>query len=363
MPLAFVWRSDAPASRVTGSGTVSDAVSSLILFNVLEEQKTAKNMRRQTKGRSEETAALTGKPVIGFIGVGAMGSRMATRLIGRGYEVIVRDVNPRAVTRMTKRGARSAASPQAVGHEADIVFASLPRPDVLTEIALAKDGLCHGRRVRCLVDLSTTGSVIEQEVAKQLARHRIPLVDAPVTGGLKGAEDGTLTVMVAGNAKSVRSARPLLDIFGRVVVVGPKAGQGQTLKLINNMLSAIALAGSSEAFVMGVKAGLDPDVMLDVINTGSGRNSATLDKFPRSVLPRTFDFGFPIDGFCKDIQLCLDEAKAMGFPFWMANTAAQLYQYARGQGGGSADFTALIRYIEPWAGVTVKSRKAVTRGR
>lgn len=303
------------------------------------------------------------RPAIGFIGVGAMGSRMATRLVDRGFDVIVRDIDAKAAARMKKRGARVAASPQAVGHEAEIVFSSLPRPDVLPDIALADDGLCHGRRVRVLVDLSTTGSVVERDVAADLAKRLVTVVDAPVTGGLKGAAEGTLTVMASGAAKAVREVRPLLDIFGRVVVVGPRPGQAQTLKLINNMLSAIALAGSSEAFVMGVKAGLDPDVMLDVINTGSGRNSATLDKFPRSVLPRTFDFGFPIDGFCKDIGLCLDEAKAMGFPFWMANTAAQLYQYAKGQGGGKDDFTALIRYIEPWAGVTVKSRKAAKRGR
>jgi 2-hydroxy-3-oxopropionate reductase len=286
---------------------------------------------------------------------------MARRLLERGWRLIVHDTNPAAVKALTRLGARAAKSPREVADQAQTVFVSLPSPQILRAVALGDNGVINGRAVKTLVDLSTTGSVVEKEIAKALAKRGIETVDAPISGGASGATKGTLAVMVAGSPRAVSGVRAALDVFGKVFVVGRQPGQGQMMKLLNNLLSTTAVALTSEAMVAGVKAGLDPDLMLDVINAGSGRNTATMEKFPRSVLPRTFDFGFPIAGACKDIGLAIDECQALGLPMLVGSAARQLWQFAYAQGGGKRDMTALITYIEPWAGVQVKGRAAKRR--
>jgi len=235
---------------------------------------------------------------------------------------------------------------------------SLPTPQIVRAVALGDHGVIRGRKVKLFVDLSTTGSIVEKEIAKALAARRIETVDAPISGGATGAAKGTLAVMVAGSPRAVAGVRDVLDVFGKVFVVGRRAGQGQIMKLLNNLLSTTALAVTTEAFVAGAKAGLDADMMVAVLNAGSGRNSATMDKIPNAVLPRTFDFGFPIAGALKDIGLAIDECQAMGLPMLVGSAARQLWQFAYAQGGGKRDMTALITYIEPWAGVQVKGKKA-----
>jgi 2-hydroxy-3-oxopropionate reductase len=299
--------------------------------------------------------------LIGFIGVGVMGGPMARRLLERGYQLIVHDTNPAAVKRLARLGARAAKSPREVADRAQTVFASLPTPQIVRAVALGENGVIRGRAVKIFVDLSTTGSSIEKEMAKALAARRIDMVDAPISGGAAGAAKGTLAVMVAGSTRAVAGVRDVLEVFGKVFVVGRRAGQAQIMKLLNNLLSTTALAVTSEAFVAGAKAGLDADMMVAVLNAGSGRNSATVDKIPNAVLTRTFDFGFPISGALKDVGLAIDECQAMGLPMLVGSAARQLWQFAYAQGGGNRDMTALITYIEPWAGVEVKGKAAGAR--
>ena len=296
--------------------------------------------------------------VLGFIGVGVMGSRMARRLIEAGYPLLIHDVNPAALKPLVKLGARVAKSPRAVADTARVVFASVPTPPVLRDVALGDQGLIHGKKIKLLVDLSTTGSAIEKEIAKALAARGIDVVDSPVSGGASGADKGTLAVIVAGKPQAVAAVRDALHISGKVFVVGKQPGQAQFMKLLNNMLSTSALAMSLEVMVAGAKAGLDPDMMVDVINAGSGRNSATEEKIPRSVLTRTFDFGFPISGACKDIGLAIEECQAMGLPMIVGSAARQLWQFAYNQGGGKRDMTTLVTYLEPWAGIEVRGKAA-----
>ena len=222
--------------------------------------------------------------LIGFIGVGVMGGPMARRLLERGHQLIVHDANPVALKRMVKLGARAAKSPREVADRAQIVFASLPTPQIVRAVALGDNGVIRGRAVKTFIDLSTTGSIIEKEIAKALAARRIETVDAPISGGAAGAAKGTLAVMVSGAPRALAGVRELLDVFGKVFVVGSRAGQGQIMKLLNNLLSTTALAVTTEAFVAGAKAGLDADMMVAVLNAGSGRNSATVDKIPNAVL-------------------------------------------------------------------------------
>lgn len=287
---------------------------------------------------------------IGFIGVGAMGQPIGRHLLAAGHELIVHDVRPQAVAAMVDAGAKAATSIVDVANRASVVFTSLPSPAVFLDVLAGADGVQHGRAVKVVVDLSTVGSRATREAAAALQARGIELVDAPVSGGVGGARAGTLAVMVAGRDEAVAQVRGLLECFGKLFVVGPQPGQAQLLKLLNNMLSSTAFAITSEAFVAGVKGGLDPQVMMAAINAGSGRSAASQDKFMKQVLPRTFDFGFPVSMVCKDIGLAVQECEALGVPMWVGNTVRQLWNFAASQDGMGRDMTELVTSIERWAG-------------
>ncbi|ALP67308.1 NAD(P)-dependent oxidoreductase [Paraburkholderia caribensis] len=290
-------------------------------------------------------------PSPGFVGVGTMGRPMARRLIEAGHKVIVYDRDEAALAELEAAGAQVAASVREVADSARIVFTSLPTPAIFKQVALGEGGLIDGSAIKVLVDLSTVGSRIEKEVAEGLLVKGIETVDAPVSGGAAGAKKGTLAIMAAGNPVALEEVRGLFDVLGKVFVVGDKAGQGQLLKLLNNMLSSTAFAITSEAFVAGMRGGLDPEVMMSVINAGSGKNGATLDKFPKHVLPGTFDFGFPVGSVCKDIGLAVDECQALGVPMWVGSVARQMWNYAAMQNGAARDMTELVKYVERWSSV------------
>jgi 3-hydroxyisobutyrate dehydrogenase-like beta-hydroxyacid dehydrogenase len=291
---------------------------------------------------------------LGFIGIGRMGAPMAGRLLDAGFKLVIYDTSESAMAPLLARGAERSASAAGVASAAETVLVSLPTPRIVRAVALGKDGIVEGSRVKTFVDLSTTGPRMAIEVAQALSAKGVVSVDAPVSGGVTGAETGTLAIMVSGPAERFASLEPMLRVMGKVFLVGDRPGMGQTMKLANNLLSATALAITSEAMVMGVKAGLDPQVMLDVINAGSGRNSASQDKFPRSVLPRSFNFGFTNELLYKDVKLCLDEGEALGVPMVVGNAVGQLLGVAKARQGPGADITTIVRCIEEWAGVEVK---------
>src|SRR5580692_47701 len=293
--------------------------------------------------------------LLGFIGIGRMGGPMCGRLLDAGYSLCVYDRDPNATAPLAARGVRIANSPGEVASAAEIVLMSLPTPDIVKAIALGENGISHGNRVRTLIDLSTTGPGVATIVARGLGEHNITLVDAPVSGGIAGAKGGTLAVMVS-CPKDVFAPKvePILKHFGKLFYTGEKPGLAQTAKLVNNLLAAAALVVSSEALAMGVKAGLDPRVLLDIINAGSGRNSATQDKFPRSILPGTFDFGFATGLSYKDVRLCVDEAEAMGVPMVVGAAVRQMLAVTNAKFGPTSDFTCITRVVEEWAGVEVR---------
>lgn len=292
--------------------------------------------------------------IFGFAGVGRMGSLMAPRLLAAGHRVFVFDVVAESVEAMIKLGAERANSPADLANKADVVFLSLPNPEIVQSAALGKDGLIEGTRAKRVVDFSTIGPRMAGQVAKSLAAKNITYVDAPVSGGLKGARDGTLAVMIACEKAVYTELEPILKIFGKPFHLGEIPGQAQTMKLANNLLAAAAIALSSEAMVMGVKAGLDPKVMLDVLNMSTGHNTATRDKFPRSILPGTFDFGFSTALSYKDVKLCIDEAEAMGVPMVCGAVVRQMLAVTNAMYGPDSDFTSMCRVVESWAGVEVR---------
>ena len=291
---------------------------------------------------------------VGFIGLGRMGFPMASRLLAAGHRLVACDTRPDALARLVALGGEAAASPAEVADRTETVMASLPSLEASLQVATGPDGVIAGRRVRRFVDLSTVGSQMAKRIHGLLAERDIVQIDSPVSGGVGGAEKGTLAVMVSGPAAEVAAVTPLLERLGRVFVIGEAPGAAQTMKLVNNLLSATAIVATSEAVVMGVKAGLDASVMIDVINAGSGLNTASRDKFPRSVLPRSFDFGFATGLMVKDVRLCLEEARAMGLSLGVSQAVETLWETVIRDEGPDSDFTAAIKPIERAAGVEVR---------
>jgi 3-hydroxyisobutyrate dehydrogenase-like beta-hydroxyacid dehydrogenase len=291
---------------------------------------------------------------LGFVGVGRMGGPMASRLLDAGHALVLFDTNPEAIRPLIARGATLAASAEDVASKADVVFISLPTPPIVQAVCLGDQGILKGSGVKTLIDLSTTGPSVAKVVAKAAGERGVAWADSPVSGGVTGAAKGTLAVMVSCQKATFDEIDPLLKTFGKTFYVGDKPGLAQIAKLANNLLAAAALVVSSEAVAMGVKAGLDAKVLIDIINAGSGRNSATQDKFPRSILPRTFDFGFATGLSYKDVRLCVDESEALGVPMVAGAAVRQMLAITQARLGADSDFTMIAKVVEEWAGVEIK---------
>ena len=288
---------------------------------------------------------------IGFIGLGRMGTGMATRLIGAGDRLHVHDIDAAAIDVLVAQGAIAAESAAQVGEAAEIVLVSLPHPDVVHATLLGAGGVADGGRVRTVVDLSTSGAQMAQRLARELGARGIASYDAPVSGGMKGAREGALALMAAGPEEGWPEVEALLQRLGRPFYMGATPGAGQTMKLVNNLLGAVAIAVTAEGMTMGIKAGLDPARMIEVLNQSTGRNSATQDKWPRAVLPRTFDFGFAATLSLKDMRLCAAEAAALGAPIPLGDVAVALLERTVATYGDGADFTAMAKIVEGDAGL------------
>jgi 3-hydroxyisobutyrate dehydrogenase-like beta-hydroxyacid dehydrogenase len=290
---------------------------------------------------------------IGFIGLGKMGFPMARRLIEAGHKLTVFDTQKAAMDRLVALGAKAGTSVKDIADEVETVMASLPSLQASLDVATGKGGVIEGKRVKRFIDLSTIGSQMAVRIHDLLKARNIVQLDSPVSGGVGGAEKGTLAVMVSGPRADFEAVKDALGVIGKVFFIGEKPGSGQTMKLANNFLSATAMVATSEAIVMGVKSGLDPAVMVDVINAGSGMNTASRDKFPKSVLPRSFDFGFATGLMVKDVRLALEEMKQLGLSMEVAEAVGRLWEVVIRDEGAESDFTSAIKPIEKAAGVVV----------
>lgn len=291
------------------------------------------------------------KNILGVIGVGNMGRPMAARLMDAGWSLIVYDADEMAAEPLVLRGAKRAGSTAEVAGTASTVLLSLPTPGIVQAVA---HELVKGQAVKQVIDFSTIGPAAAIRVAQVLDEKGISYIDSPVSGGVPGAIAGSLALMVSCPTTLYEQLLPMLQVLGKPFHVGEKSGQAQIAKLANNLLAAAAIAVSSEALVMGVKGGLDPRIMLEVINSGSGRNSATQDKFPRSILPGTFDYGFGTGLAYKDIRLCIDEAEQLGVPMVVGAAVREMLAITNSVYGPDSDYTSLCRVVESWAGVEVR---------
>jgi 3-hydroxyisobutyrate dehydrogenase-like beta-hydroxyacid dehydrogenase len=294
---------------------------------------------------------------IGFVGCGHMGGAMARRLLGKGHELVVCDPDAAVLRPLLDLGAQAEATPRAVADRAGIVFACLPSQAASREVALGAAGVVHGSAVRIHVETSTIGQPTIAAIEEGLRGRGIALLDMPVSGGPAWAAEGRLTTMLAGSPEALATLEPVLaDLAGRVLVVGDAPGLAQVAKLVNNMISFAGMIAACEGMVLGVKAGMDATTLLEVVNAGSGRNTATTDKFPRAILPRSFDYGGPLSLGVKDIDLYLELGRAAGMPTFVGSHVAALWNYAVLQGPAGQDYSELVRHFEAWAGVEVKGR-------
>jgi 3-hydroxyisobutyrate dehydrogenase-like beta-hydroxyacid dehydrogenase len=287
----------------------------------------------------------------GFLGIGNMGLPMAGKLLDGGHSLTVFDIRDAAMQPLLDRQARRAVSPKDLADQCEIVFVSLPTLAAFRSVAFGPDGLVHGSAMKLLVNTCTIGVPFVREIEQTMAAQGVTVVDCPISGGPPGARAATLSVMVSGDPAAVERVKPMISLWGHTLTIaGDKPGAAQVLKLTNNILSAVALAATTEAFVMGAKGGLDPEVMLSAVNAGSGRNSATEAKFPAAVLTRSFDYGAEMHILMKDIDLAIAQGEELGVPMLVCQAARLVFKHAMHKGAAKEDLTAIVKYVERDAG-------------
>jgi 3-hydroxyisobutyrate dehydrogenase len=284
---------------------------------------------------------------VGFIGLGNMGGPMAGRLAAAGYKLVVADANPEAVARFAAAcGCERPSSLAELAGHCRVVITMLPDGNAVREVVLGKQGLAAGLASDSIViDMSSSSPVGTRALNAELDARGIALVDAPVSGGVKKAVDGTLAIMAGGPADAIERVRGILEIMGRVFLTGG-SGSGHAMKSLNNYLSAAALAASAEVVIAGTEFGLAPQTIIDILNASTGRNSATEHKYPTFILPRTFNSGFAIGLMLKDLRLALELMQSTGSPSTLLAACTDVYAKAVEQLGFKADNTEVVRYLE-----------------
>ncbi|MGE0725804.1 MAG: NAD(P)-dependent oxidoreductase [Alphaproteobacteria bacterium] len=289
---------------------------------------------------------------IGFVGLGMMGTPMVKRLLGAGHPVALADANAERIAELRKEAGTSVPeSLAALGAGSDVVVTMLPNGKIVREVVLgregANDGIAAGMaKGSVVVDMSSSSPVGTRALAEDLAKRGIRLVDAPVSGGVRRAIDGSLAIMAGGDAADVERVKPVLLAMGKQVFHTGPAGTGHAMKALNNYLSAAGLLAAGEAMLIGQKFGLDPATMTDVWNMSTGRNNATEVKLKQVIIPRTWNAGFAMGLMAKDLRTALEVADATGEPAAFARLCSEIYDDAEEMLGGAADHTEVVRYLE-----------------
>ena len=294
-------------------------------------------------------------PSVAFIGLGNMGGPMSARLVRAGYAVTGFDLSDDARSALSAAGGRTAATAADAARGAGIVVLMLPSSAVVEAVLgdpAVTGALAEGVTV---VDMSSSDPMSTRRLATALETRGVTLVDAPVSGGVKGAENGTLTIMVGGAEDAVERLSPLLAALGTARRAG-SVGAGHALKAINNLLSATHLLATAEGVLAGERFGLDPAVMVDLINTSSGRSGSTDNKFPNFVLPGTYDSGFGLRLMVKDMRIAVGLAHRLGVASPLSDSAVALWERALNELPDSADHTEIAR----WAYRQAADRELVT---
>jgi 3-hydroxyisobutyrate dehydrogenase len=287
---------------------------------------------------------------VGLVGVGNMGNPMAANLIKAGWKVTVFDADEAKTKRFAEaNGAGAAASLAALGRGCDVVITMLPDGHVVRRVVLGAaerdDCLVRGlARGSVIIDMSSSAPMGTRALARDLEPYGVALLDAPVSGGVRGAVAGTLAVMIGGEQALAERHDALLAPIGRRFYVGP-IGSGHAAKVLNNLVSAAGLAAAAEAVRVGERFGIDPHTLVSVINSSSGRNNSTENKFEQFILNGKFDSGFALGLMAKDCALAVEVAEACGVPAELGHATLELWRKAEQSLGGGSDHTEITRFL------------------
>jgi 3-hydroxyisobutyrate dehydrogenase len=290
---------------------------------------------------------------LGFVGLGNMGAPLARHLATAGFQVVAADSNPAALARFCDAvRCERAASLAHLGRACRLVITMLPDGAAVRQVLLGEAGVAAGLAAGSVVlDMSSAEPVATRALASKLAEAAVFLVDAPVSGGVKRAVEGKLAIMAGGEPAAIARCATVFAALGTVFRTGA-SGSGHAVKALNNYLSAVALAATAEAMMAGGKFGIDPALMLEILNHSTGRNTATEQKYPAYVLPRSFNSGFALGLMAKDLRIALGLAEALGTPDSLLSECAALWERAQRQLGFNADNTEIVRYLEASGGAS-----------
>lgn len=289
---------------------------------------------------------------VGFIGLGAMGLPMAKRVVGAGHQVFTTIHRNRApAEELAALGARILPTPAEVARKAETVITVLPADAELNETVLGAEGLIHGFEAgKVLIEMTTATAFTVLEVEAALAGVGGRVLDAPVSGGTTAAANGTLTIMVGGDADLLEQCRPLLETMGKTIPHVGAVGQGKVVKIVNQVLAATHLLAMGEALALGVKCGADPKVIYEVLRTSSGYSKMMDLRLPGFLFDGAFQPGFKLDLMKKDLNLAVDSAKALAIPLVFGSLAAQIFAAASTAGRGGQDFSAAAEFLAGLSG-------------
>ena len=295
---------------------------------------------------------------LGFVGLGNIGSRVSPHLIRAGYKLTVSDLNAEAVAALVAQGAAPGASPASVAADSDVIFLSLPSPAIVRAVVAGANGiLSEAKPGSTIVDHSTIDPETARDMAKLAAEQGIKYLDAPVSGGVQGAEAGTLAVMIGGDAEAFAAVKPIIDAYaGNVFHVG-ESGSGQAIKLANNIITAVNIAALGEGLSAAVAAGVDLDTAVQVLSTSSANSHVLSSYFPRTLFSAERPTGFALDFMLKDIKLFLDSTSKTQLPTPVSNVVGDLYRIGHRDGRGAKDFTSVVEFYEDFTGNRLQTKE------
>ena len=292
---------------------------------------------------------------IGFIGIGIMGKPMAKNLLNAGYSLIAYDLNKDVLGEMVAYGAEKGSSCQEVASQCDIIITMLPNSPDVKKAVLAKEGVIDGVHTgQILIDMSSIAPLVTQEIAKELNKKNVEMLDAPVSGGQEKAKLGTLAIMVGGKEKVFKQCQPILEVMGKPVLVGD-IGAGQTTKLVNQTIVAINIAAVAEGLVLGKKAGVDPERIFEAIKGGLAGSQCLTDKAPR-MFKGNYDPGFRVKLHVKDLANVLETSRKLNTAMPLSAQVMEMMQTLMAEGHTEADHGGLAMFYEKLNSISLEKK-------
>jgi 2-hydroxy-3-oxopropionate reductase len=300
------------------------------------------------------------RETVGFVGLGVMGAPMARNLLQAGHSLVVHSRSRGPVDELAEAGAEPASSPREVAERAGVVITMLPDSAAVEDVVVGSDGVLAGASSGdLLIDMSTIHPTVSVAIAEAARERGVAVLDAPVSGGDVGARDGALSIMVGGEPADLERARPLLDVLGKTIVHVGEHGAGQVVKACNQVVVGITIAAVSEALVLGSKAGVDPERILDVLGGGLAANRV-MEMRRHNFLEHDFTPGFRIDLHHKDLGIALESGGEYGVPLPVTALVQQGFRALRAKGHGGDDHSGLLALVEELADHRIGSHSLAT---